>query len=308
MPTRLATAYPSRPHSKPGVTRSCHPRDTAIAAAVGGPSTQAFDATSRALAGTLRARPIRRSNSAWQASNRAQNSTMSCPAGPVTMAKLTCAPSTAICGLGLADGNLLNTPLVVNAAGPWCGEVSALAGLSHGWPLTPTRIQILYLDMPRDMPGSLPVTVDMLGGIYFRPQNNGQQLVVGSVLESDEREIVTDPDQFAAEPDDDFKQRVLHVLHHRLPGLPYRGRVRGYCGLYTINRSDVHPGLGPTTVPGFWVANGFSGHGFKLAPAIGALMAREISGISREDDTRVALHELGLQREPIASDSQSVLA
>jgi glycine/D-amino acid oxidase-like deaminating enzyme len=50
----------------------------------------------------------------------------------------------------------------------------------------------------------------------------------------------------------------------------------------------VHPVLGPTDVDGFWLANGFSGHGFKLAPAIGSMLA--------------------LDREPIGLSSKNVLA
>ena len=53
----------------------------------------------------------------------------------------------------------------------------------------------------------------------------------------------------------------------------------------TINQADVLPIVGPTPLEGFYVANGFSGHGFKLAPAIGSLLAQEITGEVREFDT-----------------------
>ena len=59
-------------------------------------------------------------------------------------------------------------------------------------------------------------TVDMENGIYFRTQNRGQQLVLGSVLEADEREVVTDPDQFDRFVDEAFQLRKLHALHHRM--------------------------------------------------------------------------------------------
>jgi len=156
--------------------------------------------------------------------------------------------------------------------------------------------------------GAIPVTLDMASGIYFRTQNRGQQLVVGSVLEADEREVVVDPDLFAREADEAFKLAKLHALHHRLPALPYRGQVRSYCGLYTVNRDDVHPIVGATGLQGFWVANGFSGHGFKLAPAIGALVARSLTGDHADFDTDVAAEFLAVGRQPIALTSKSVLA
>ena len=126
--------------------------------------------------------------------------------------------------------------------------------------------------------------------------------------EDDEREAVDDPDDFRTETDDDFEAVNLHVLHHRLPGLPSSGRIRGYCGLYTTNREDVHPVLGPTEINGFWVANGFSDHGFKLAPAVGSMLAQAITGERREFDTDVPLSFLAVDRKPIGLASKNVLA
>ena len=82
----------------------------------------------------------------------------------------------------------------------------------------------------------------------------------------------------------------------------------GIAGLYTINREDVHPVLGPSGVPGFWVANGFSGHGFKLAPAVGSLIAQAITGSRLEEDVDVPLDFLSIDRAPISVAAKSVLA
>lgn len=211
-------------------------------------------------------------------------------------------------GVTLAGGDELAAPLLVNTAGPWCRELYTAAGLDLPWDLAPVRIQVLHRDRPATLSGHIPVTVDMPGGIYFRTQNRGQQLIVSSVREEDEREVVANPDDYLRVPDTVFEQQKLHLLHHRLPGLPYRGSVTGYCGLYTMNRDDVHPVLGPTALDGFWVANGFSGHGFKLAPAIGSILARAITGERADFDTGVPLSFLAFDRAPIALASRSVLA
>lgn len=210
--------------------------------------------------------------------------------------------------VSLASRDTLDAPLVINAAGPWCRELYESAGLDMPWDLVPVRVQILYRDRPPELKGHIPVTADMSGGIYFRAQNSGQQIVVGSVLAEDEKEVVPDPDNFQREADDDFQHLKLHVLHHRLPALPYRGKVRGYCGLYTMNRDDVHPVVGPTPIEGFWIANGFSGHGFKLAPAIGSLVAQAITGEKSDFDTGVPLSYLAIDRLPIKADTRTVLA
>lgn len=210
--------------------------------------------------------------------------------------------------IALENGDKIATPLLINASGPWCQQMFDAVGLKVSWEIKPVRIQVLYRDIPEQIKGHIPVCVDMAGGIYFRTQNRGQQLVVGSVLAEDEKEIVTDPDDFRRDHDDEFELLKLHALHHRFPKLPYRGKVRGYCGLYTFNHDDVHPILGPTEIEGFWVANGFSGHGFKLAPAIGSMLAQSITGEKRDFDTDVPLSFFAIDRAPIHLDSKSVLA
>ena len=211
-------------------------------------------------------------------------------------------------GVRLASGESIDSPCLVNATGPWCRELNAAAGVDLSWNLVPTRIQVLYLDRPAELPGHIPVAIDMASGIYFRSQNRGQQLLVSSVLERDEREAVEDPDTLDREPDDLFRQRILHALHHRIPGLPYRGKVRGYCGLYTVNRDDVHPVIGALGPEGYWLANGFSGHGFKLAPAIGGMLARALCGRDGAYDTAIPLEFFSPQRSPIPLESRTVLA
>jgi sarcosine oxidase subunit beta len=213
-----------------------------------------------------------------------------------------------VAGVQLKNSTTVKSDVVVNAAGPWCNTIFSSLGMKLPWTLTPTRIQVLYLDRPPELKGDIPASVDMENGIYFRTQNLGQQLVVGSVLEEDEQEIISDPDKFNRFVDDDFSQAKLHALHHRLPDLPYRGPIRGYSGLYTMNREDVHPIVGETQLKGFLVANGFSGHGFKLAPAIGSLIAQHVTGKKESFDTEVPIEFFSIDRKLIEPDSKSVLA
>lgn len=212
-----------------------------------------------------------------------------------------------VTGVRLADGTTLSADLVINAAGPWCNRLNEMAGVELRWPLTPTRIQTVYRPWSEDL-GSLPVGADVSTGIYFRPESGGQQVLVGSVLPEDEEEIVDDPDSFKRVPDADFTQMKLAAFHHRIPALEPRGEVSGIAGLYTINREDVHPVIGPSGLDGFWVANGFSGHGFKLAPAIGSMIAQAISGESTDFDTDVAMSFFSVDRDPIDVAVKNVLA
>ena len=208
----------------------------------------------------------------------------------------------------LANGDVIPAAVLVNAAGPWCTKVNALAGLEQRWRLAPVRIQVLVMDRPQELRGHLPVTADLTAGIYFRAQNGGQQLIISSLRAEDEREVVDNPDQYAKVPDHEFEYLNLHALHHRLPSLPGHGAIRGYCGLYTMNLDDVHPLVGPTEIDGYWVANGFSGHGLKIAPAIGSMIARELTGTADDHDCEIDLEYLAYDRQPIAMESLSVVA
>lgn len=210
-------------------------------------------------------------------------------------------------GVRLASGETHSSDVVVNASGPWCNEILRPLGLAETWPLKPTRIQILHLDRPPEVIGKIPVCCDLAGGIYFREQNRGQQIVVGSTLEDDEREVV-DPDSYANWIDDDFMAAKLHALTHRIPALSTRTRATGYVGLYTVNQTDVHPVVGATPVSNFFVANGFSGHGFKLGPAIGSLLAQTITGEKSNFDTAVPADFLSIDRASLTVDAMNVMA
>jgi glycine/D-amino acid oxidase-like deaminating enzyme len=212
-----------------------------------------------------------------------------------------------VTGVALADGSEISAGLVINASGPWCNQLNAMAGADIRWTLTPTRIQTVYRSWPSDL-GPIPAGADGSTGIYFRPESGGQQVLVGSVLAEDEEEIVDDPDDYKRVPDADFTEMKLAAFHHRIPALEARGQVSGVAGLYTINREDVHPVVGPTDVAGFWVANGFSGHGFKLAPAIGSMVAQEVTGKTMEFDTDVPMSFFSVDRDPIDLAVKHVLA
>lgn len=212
-----------------------------------------------------------------------------------------------VTGVTLSDGSEISAGLVVNAAGPWCNQLNAMAGAELRWTLTPTRIQTVYRSWPSEL-GPIPVGADATTGIYFRPETGGQQVLIGSVLAEDEEEIVDDPDHYKRVPDAGFTEMKLAAFHHRVPGLEARGGISGVAGLYTINREDVHPVVGPSGVDGLWVANGFSGHGFKLAPSIGSMMAQAVTGTSLEFDTDVPMSFLSVDRQPIAVAVKNVLA
>ncbi len=212
-----------------------------------------------------------------------------------------------VTGVSLADGSKIDAALVVNAAGPWCNRINAMAGLEIPWQLVPTRIQVVYKALPSAVPRPIPVTCDAPGGVYFRPEAGDGQIILGSLLEEDESEAV-DPDAYNQSANRSFIDTKIHALHHRLPDLPHTGVPGGMASLYTVNRQDVLPIVGPTAIDGYAVVNGFSGHGFKESQVIGSMMAQWITGERAAFDTDVPMEFFSVERDPVDIGEHTVLA
>jgi sarcosine oxidase, subunit beta len=214
-----------------------------------------------------------------------------------------------VVGVTLADDSRIDAPVVVDCAGAWAPGLAALAGVDLGWAMAPIRAQVLYREWPRDVvPGPIPIVGDSSSGIYLRPEASGQQILVGSILPEDEQEVVDDPDDFNRNADAAFRDVKIHGLHHRIPSLPYRGRITGLAGLYDMNFDDVHPVIGPTSLDGFVVATGFSGHGFKESPSVGSMIARLLTGAEADEwDTDAPIEFFSIDRDPIVVE-KGVLA
>ena len=210
-----------------------------------------------------------------------------------------------VIGVELADGSQIDAPVVVNAAGPWGSRLADWAGLDLGWSLKPIRAQVIYRESPPElMP--IPTVADSSSGIYFRPENLGQQIIIGSIREEDELEEV-DPDDFNQDIDRAFRDTKIYGLHHRIPDFPYTGSITGISGLYTVS-DDVYPVVGPTEIEGFVMANGFSGHGFKEGPSIGSIIAQWLTDTKINYDTDADPDFFSIDRQPHGLEEKSVLA
>lgn len=201
-------------------------------------------------------------------------------------------------GLELASGDKISAGAVMNCAGPWCNKLTEKAGVKIPFELNPTRIQVAHKYIEGDF-NDLPFVADCDSGIYFMPRKQNNQLVIGSIAHKYESEIV-DPDAYDTNLDPDFKTEYLAALFHRLPTLPQAGQIVGFSSMYTVCEEDVHPVIGPSELENFWVCNGFSGHGFKLAPAVGSGVAQKLTGITLDSwETDVPIEHFDPYRTPL---------
>ena len=205
-------------------------------------------------------------------------------------------------GIVTYGGEAIAAHSVVNCMGPWFDRLSRTGAVSTTTLMLPTRIQVGHKALPDDEDLlSLPFVAD--SDIYFMPRRKNKQLVFGSVAHRFESEIVTHPDKLNTALDPNVKADYLGCLSHRLPTLPMSGGIQGFSHMYTVNQDDVHPVVGPSEkYPNFFLCNGFSGHGFKLAPAVGSLLSQQILGgrcLNVPFQTKVPVGFLSLSREPL---------
>ncbi len=153
---------------------------------------------------------------------------------------------------------------VVNCAGAWAAGVAKLAGVDL--PVEPLRRMLVPSEPFDEFPHTAPMIIDMSNGFHFRPEARGFLLAWN------------DPDEtsgFKTDFDPAFIEKILTHAADRVPcfaNLPVNPK-RAWAGLYEMT-PDHHPILGEAPgLPGFFLANGFSGHGVMHAPATGKILS-----------------------------------
>jgi sarcosine oxidase subunit beta len=164
------------------------------------------------------------------------------------------------------DVGTLEIEQLVLAAGADSVELAAHAGVSL--PIVPQRRRLAYT-MPCE-PGILPpLVIAVERGVAAKQLANGV-LYLGWLAETPEADDLT------------FIERTMEAgatLLARLGDVPVR---RVMAGIYD-NTPDRRPLLGPVAgAPGLFLAAGFSGHGFMIAPAVGEALAATLTGGSTD--------------------------
>ena len=190
--------------------------------------------------------------------------------------------------IGVVDGSgrAHEGDAVCVVAGPWTDALLAPMGAKIG--IKSERAQIAFFKRPIQLKHC--IYIDTIAGSYFRP--HGDDLTLAG-LGGWKPEAEANPDDFRESNDDDFVAAVRERLAQRIPAMADAPYSRGHAGIYDVS-PDARAVMG--AVPGverLFVAAGFSGTGFKTAPAVGASMAELIlTGAS----TTVDLTPFGFER------------
>lgn len=178
-----------------------------------------------------------------------------------------------VVGVDTAGGDGIDAPVVVNAAGLWSPLVARLAGVEL--PIIIGRHPVFVVE--RDAAFGRPhlVYLDLAGGSYARPETGG--LTLTGSLTDDETQHPMEPETLGADVTLAEATEVLERTARAIPRLADARYRRGWAGAFDIT-PDWMPILDESPVRGFWIAAGMSGHGFKLSPAVGEMMAALITG------------------------------
>ena len=156
------------------------------------------------------------------------------------------------------------TRIVVNCAGAWAASVARMVEVDL--PVEPLRRMLVPTEPFDQFPHSAPMIIDMSNGFHFRPESLGFLLAWN------------DPEEtpgFRTDFEPSFIEKILTRAADRVPcfeNLAVNPK-RAWAGLYEMT-PDHHPILGEAPgVPGFFLANGFSGHGVMHAPATGKILS-----------------------------------
>jgi len=171
-----------------------------------------------------------------------------------------------IAGVTTSAGDI-SSPVVINAAGVWGGHIAEMAGAHI--PIKASRHPVVLLRRPTAWRNPTPVWADLLTGWYFKPERN-TGMMVGSLADTADD---VDPDNHATTLTFEEIEEYSGGALTRFPVLEEGAAQGGWAGLYDVT-PDWQPVIDRTPhVEGFFCAVGMSGHGFKIAPAIGQAVA-----------------------------------
>jgi glycine/D-amino acid oxidase-like deaminating enzyme len=189
------------------------------------------------------------------------------------------------------DGYLLSTTSgeveareVVLATGVWSGSIFGAMGIPL--PIKTVRHPVGVFGRPEEFQGLRPAVFDFPRSAYYKAE--GQNLLfVGSMeAELDASSSAVDPDNYQEGVSFEEAEKYSDWTAKVFPIMASKGRFeRGYSGVYdnTPDQQPIIDELSRYGFPGIHCLVGLSGHGFKLCPEFGRLMAALVMSRRFED-------------------------
>jgi sarcosine oxidase subunit beta len=192
-----------------------------------------------------------------------------------------------VAGVATSQGRF-TAGVVVSAQNIWATDIARWTGIAT--PVQPARHIALALEGPQPYSQAMPVYKDLgsEGMLYCRSYGGRQMLVSEGVS----GETLPAPDNEQGDISMDTMVHIGAQVADRFPVFDTAGVASSWTGVYDVT-PDWNPVLGRLPeVPGLVVGYGFSGHGFKLSPAVGRVLVQEALGLP----TDVSLAPYALER------------
>jgi glycine/D-amino acid oxidase-like deaminating enzyme len=179
--------------------------------------------------------------------------------------------------------------MLISTQNIWTPELAGWIGVPL--PVKPERHTVLALECNvAPYTFSMPAFKDLgsPGMLYFRSYGGSQMLVSEGVA----GETLNAPETEQGDISLDYVGEVGAQVAERFPKYETAGLASSWTGVYDVT-PDWNPVLGSVgDIEGLSVGFGFSGHGFKLSPGIGKILAQHASG----QTTDVSLAPYALDR------------
>ena len=188
----------------------------------------------------------------------------------------------AVTGVSTASG-AIRAPVVVAATGAWARDLLDPLGVEV--PVERRRLDMAMLEQRRGARALHTCITDGNSNLVIRPDMGRHVLAVAY---PPEMPVVDDP--LADAPATAHQQHAVRIgkaMAERLPEMAVASTVWTTSGAYDIS-PDYHPIMGwadeIADVSGLYLAVGLSGHGLKLSPALGEIVAAHVLGVDHVGD------------------------
>lgn len=182
-----------------------------------------------------------------------------------------------VIGVDTSAGSF-GSDLVISTQNIWTPELSTWTG--SDMPVKAERHTVLSLEGPEPYTFSMPVYKDLgsPGMLYCRSYGGNQMLVSEGVV----GETLANADNEQGDISLDYIAEIGAQVAERFPSYETAGLASSWTGVYDVT-PDWNPVLGKLPgVEGLTVGFGFSGHGFKLSPAVGKILAQSALGLETD--------------------------
>lgn len=204
-----------------------------------------------------------------------------------------------VTGVRLSSGETLSGRIVMNAAGPWAALVAKTAGVDL--PVVPTKRQVTIVETNHHGEGVLPVLF-LPSGLYVIHEGEGL-FMIGKSFADD----YVGTDNFTWEKTA-FEEKVWPELVEYIPEFDRLKILRGWAGLYEVNTLDGNAILGEwPELKGFFLANGFSGHGFQQCHAVGRYTAERMLGTEPVLDLGIFSADRIIRNKPVFESRRKII-